>query len=443
MVESFSIFGRPLLRNIGKDDDDEDNDVGGNIYQTALSAEGCADFLRAISVKYGDGSWECELPRPVSPPDSPQDASATAVRLSRKPKRGQRRRMPRRMGKVGKIVAVARSRRSIFYKAARDAMATSAPPSAADEAQSQSFATLLPISAQILACERVQFEDARSKIWDEPKVKGVSNPATVLYLQNRYLRKLNDVWSENTSGDTSFVGRTSLTKKDAINLAVEVMKMEQYSDAEAVPAFKEKEAINNFSREAGGAKQGGHIGFLSFLRVVGPVYETYAPSHDDGLKSRRISVSAKSVLPIECHVINSFAPPRPNTPAEILNCGQAVLTAMLNTIKSAKKEIMMSWWEFCLTLPAVRGEELGNQAWIDDDSTTDSDNAEDVVARSRSLPTLLKAKAAEGVKTYIILNDVTICWPLVDHAVKSLSSHDNIYVIRHPDWTVGELCFIY
>jgi len=408
---------------------------GGNTYGTMLSSEGCAEFLRSISVKYGDGSWECDLPLPVSSPDSPQDASVTAVRHSSKPIRRQRRKMQRRMGKVRKIVDVARSRRNIFYKASRDAMAPSAPPSAADEAQPQSFATLLPISAQILACDRVQFEVVRSRIWDEPNIKGVSSPATVLYLQNRYLRRLNDAWSENTRGNTSCAGRTLLTKKDAISLAVEVMRMEQYSDAEAVPSYQEKETVYALSNEA--AKQGGYIGFLSFLRVVGPVYGRYAPSHDEGLKSRLRAISAKNVLPVECPVINSFAPPRPNTRAEILNCGQAVLTAMLNAVKSAKKEIMMSWWEFCLTLPAVRGEELGNEAWIDDNTTTSGcDSAEDVVARSKSLPPILKAKASEGVKTYIILNDVTVGWPLVDYAVKTLSRHDNIYVIRHPDWTV-------
>mmetsp|Transcript_18880 Transcript_18880/g.37901 ORF Transcript_18880/g.37901 Transcript_18880/m.37901 type:complete len:104 (+) Transcript_18880:447-758(+) len=43
-----------------------------------LSSEGCAEFLRSISVKYGDGSWRCDLPLPVSSPDSPQDATLSA-----------------------------------------------------------------------------------------------------------------------------------------------------------------------------------------------------------------------------------------------------------------------------------------------------------------------------------------------------------------------------
>eukprot|EP00562_Extubocellulus_spinifer_P025482 CAMPEP_0178674996 /NCGR_PEP_ID=MMETSP0698-20121128/35158_1 /TAXON_ID=265572 /ORGANISM="Extubocellulus spinifer, Strain CCMP396" /LENGTH=188 /DNA_ID=CAMNT_0020319161 /DNA_START=86 /DNA_END=650 /DNA_ORIENTATION=- len=78
-VESFSIFGRPLPRNMGKMAMAVITITmclfGGNTYGTMLSSEGCAEFLRSISVKYGDGSWECDLPLPVSSPDSPQDAS--------------------------------------------------------------------------------------------------------------------------------------------------------------------------------------------------------------------------------------------------------------------------------------------------------------------------------------------------------------------------------
>ena len=98
---------------------------------------------------------------------------------------------------------------------------------------------------------------------------------------------------------------------------------------------------------------------------------------------------------------------------------------------------MISFWEFCLTLPAVRSAQLGNNAWLDADvDIEEKANVDEVIARSRTLLPIIKAKVSTGVKTYIILNDVTIAWPLVDFAVKVLSPIDNVYIIRHPDWTV-------
>ena len=92
---------------------------------------------------------------------------------------------------------------------------------------------------------------------------------------------------------------------------------------------------------------------------------------------------------------------------------------------------MISFWEFCLTLPAVRSAQLGNNAWLDADvDIEEKANVDEVIARSRTLLPIIKAKVSTGVKTYIILNDVTIAWPLVDFAVKVLSPIDNVYIIR-------------
>jgi len=391
-------------------------------------------------------------------------------------------------------------RHAMFHKSKYGGATTSsATVTATNDAQP------LPISSQILLGEAsanrkktgITFEEVRTKIWDEPKLDGIA-PSTILFLQNLFLRRILLVSSppkrnttttttalppkpENAGNNNNILTRKKrlLTKEEAIDLANEILngidgfppsrkkRIETYlvksADNATAGYISNNANINNGSKAIGvGTTSESTIDFVTFLKIVGYEWERYSPRHDDGLYWRHHqhhrrtnklkllqfhitggSGNGSGILPVECPVIHSFAPPRANTPTEILNCGESILTAMLNAIKSANSEIMMTFWEFCLTLPAVRNANLGNDAWIDDDFGTgdggndnDADDGGVFVARSKTLLPILKAKAAAGVKTYIILNDVTIAWALVDYAIKVLSGHENIHIVRHPDWTI-------
>ena len=68
--------------------------------------------------------------------------------------------------------------------------------------------------------------------------------------------------------------------------------------------------------------------------------------------------------------------------------------AMMQEIKKAKSEIVMSWWQFCPWLPAIRGAR-GKAAW-EFPSPAEGSTMEDW----GTLPPVLKQKAEEGVKVY-------------------------------------------
>ena len=368
------------------------------VHGTFLSANACSDYLQALSTKYGDGSWK-----------SNWDCKTTLANAQQ----ARRSTLRDRFRSSTLMKMFSESRRNLFSASI----------------VSQNETTQLPVSTELLSSQKIRFEDVRRKIWDEPQIRNIT-PSTILYIQNKFLQKIQQGHSDGEQSDDT---NRELNRIEAVDLSNEIL-----DDLGSMLPPRMRKMVTVQIKAKKYRWDISSIDFITFLVIVGKVYERYSPSHDDGLYWRYNKKAAKQhILPAKVDTIRSFAPSRANTQAEILICGEAVLTAMLNTIKSARVEIMISFWEFCLTLPAIRNAELGNTAWLDADiDIEEKANADDAIARSRTLLPIIKAKASSGVKTYIIMNDVTIAWPLVDYAVKVLSQIDNVYIIRHPDWTV-------
>ncbi|XP_045763314.1 phospholipase D2 isoform X1 [Maniola jurtina] len=113
------------------------------------------------------------------------------------------------------------------------------------------------------------------------------------------------------------------------------------------------------------------------------------------------------------NVHHSFAPPRPATPVRTLVDGSAYLSAVADAMDLAREEIFIAdWWlspEIYLKRPALNGD-----YW--------------------RLDTLLKRKAAQGVKVCIMLyKEVEMALGINSFYSKSRLASDNIKVFRHPD----------
>ena len=251
----------------------------------------------------------------------------------------------------------------------------------------------------------VTWEEARAALWDTP-VFGVPSPIVLLF-QRAFKTRCTD-------------GSTALTRVEASKLARQLLSSAHVPKKEAV--MISKQLLDTTATKTG--PQGNHVTLNDFVAICGPPYAELSPSHNAFVG---LDDEPQGDLPLGTR-IRSFAPVRDGTPVEILNCGEAIMSAMLNAVDNATTEIMMSWWEFCPDLPVVRSESLGANAWNNSNCT---------------LPPLLKQKADKGVKVYILLwNIIDVVLPtapMVEHAMESLGRlHPNITVISHPGlniWT--------
>mmetsp|Transcript_8546 Transcript_8546/g.19150 ORF Transcript_8546/g.19150 Transcript_8546/m.19150 type:complete len:883 (+) Transcript_8546:102-2750(+) len=248
------------------------------------------------------------------------------------------------------------------------------------------------------------WEDARSALWGTP-VYGVPSPIVLLF-QRSFRKKCRE-------------GFTTLTRVEASNLARHLLSSAHVSKEDA--KMVSKCLLNTPPSICGNDVN--RVTLNDFVARAGPTYAALSPTHNAfaGLEEE-----PEGDLPLLDAKIRSFAPVRDETDVEILNCGEAIMSAMLHAIENATSEIMMSWWEFCPDLPVVRNESLGANAWDNENGT---------------LPSLLKQKASEGVKIYILLwNIVDVVMPtapLVEHAMNTLEKiHPNITVVSHPGLNV-------
>lgn len=113
------------------------------------------------------------------------------------------------------------------------------------------------------------------------------------------------------------------------------------------------------------------------------------------------------------NVHHSFAPPRPATPARALVDGAEYFSAAADAMELAREEIFIAdWWlspEVYMKRPALNGN-----YW--------------------RLDMILKRKAAQGVKIFILLyKEVEMALGINSYYSKSRLANDNIKVFRHPD----------
>ncbi|XP_045492782.1 phospholipase D2 isoform X2 [Colias croceus] len=113
------------------------------------------------------------------------------------------------------------------------------------------------------------------------------------------------------------------------------------------------------------------------------------------------------------NVHHSFAPPRPSTPVAMFVDGSPYLSAVADAMELAREEIFIAdWWlspEIYMKRPALNGD-----YW--------------------RLDTLLKRKAAQGVKIFIMLyKEVEMALGINSFYSKSRLASENIKVFRHPD----------
>ncbi|XP_050681584.1 phospholipase D2 isoform X1 [Leptidea sinapis] len=113
------------------------------------------------------------------------------------------------------------------------------------------------------------------------------------------------------------------------------------------------------------------------------------------------------------NVHHSFAPVRPATPSASFVDGSAYMAAVADAMELAREEIFIAdWWlspEIYLKRPALNGD-----YW--------------------RLDTLLKRKAAQGVKVFILLyKEVELALGINSFYSKSRLVGENIKVFRHPD----------
>ncbi|XP_050341987.1 phospholipase D2 isoform X2 [Nymphalis io] len=113
------------------------------------------------------------------------------------------------------------------------------------------------------------------------------------------------------------------------------------------------------------------------------------------------------------NVHHSFAPPRAATPVGTLVDGSAYLSAVADAMELAKEEIFIAdWWlspEIYMKRPALNGD-----YW--------------------RLDTILKRKAAQGVKVFVMLyKEVEMALGINSFYSKSRLASENIKVFRHPD----------
>lgn len=118
---------------------------------------------------------------------------------------------------------------------------------------------------------------------------------------------------------------------------------------------------------------------------------------------------------------HSFAPPRAATPVGTLVDGSAYLSAVADAMELAKEEIFIAdWWlspEIYLKRPALNGS-----YW--------------------RLDTLLKRKAAQGVKIFIMLyKEVEMALGINSFYSKSKLASEYIKVFRHPDHAKAGVLF--
>ncbi|CAG9562934.1 unnamed protein product [Danaus chrysippus] len=121
------------------------------------------------------------------------------------------------------------------------------------------------------------------------------------------------------------------------------------------------------------------------------------------------------------NVHHSFAPPRSSTPACSLVDGRDYLAAVADAMELAKQEIYVAdWWlspELHMKRPALHGD-----YW--------------------RLDTLLKRKAAQGVKVFIMLyKEVEMALGINSFYSKSRLANENIKVFRHPDHAKAGVLF--
>ncbi|KAJ2950830.1 hypothetical protein O0L34_g9101 [Tuta absoluta] len=121
------------------------------------------------------------------------------------------------------------------------------------------------------------------------------------------------------------------------------------------------------------------------------------------------------------NVHHSFAPPRSSTPVGMLVDGSAYLSLVADAMELAKEEIFIAdWWlspEIYLKRPALHGN-----YW--------------------RLDILLKRKAAQGVKIFIMLyKEVEMALGINSFYSKSRLAGENIKVFRHPDHAKGGVLF--
>ncbi|KAL4704091.1 hypothetical protein ACJJTC_016349 [Scirpophaga incertulas] len=113
------------------------------------------------------------------------------------------------------------------------------------------------------------------------------------------------------------------------------------------------------------------------------------------------------------NVHHSFAPPRPNTAVATLVDGRAYMSAVADAMELAREEIFIAdWWlspEIYMKRPALSGD-----YW--------------------RLDSVLKRKAAQGVKIFIMLyKEVEMALGINSFYSKSRLASENIKVFRHPD----------
>jgi hypothetical protein len=143
---------------------------------------------------------------------------------------------------------------------------------------------------------------------------------------------------------------------------------------------------------------GESVSFDTFVTKVGREIRFTTPKPTAGLRQGRNCCGvgnhqSKNDLSLD-GIVRSAYGERAQTPCEVLLNGEDCIGAMMQEIKKAKSEIVMSWWQFCPWLPAIRGAR-GKAAW-EFPSPAEGSTMEDW----GTLPPVLKQKAEEGVKVY-------------------------------------------
>jgi len=285
-------------------------------------------------------------------------------------------------------------------------------------------------SRNILNKENIEWDDLMIALWG-PLVNGISSSIVLLFARHyknamtphivvtdgekpttRSIETVTkETWNSDASGGLSIELNDiskNLSPESSATLAKEILLLAGVSSKKRNRIVRKvKSSCKNFD---------------DFVQKVGPAYAKATNS-----KKGIYNEVSEGDLPLN-GIIDSFAPVRERSHCQILNCGEAVMTAMLYAIKGARTEIFMSWWEFCATLPGIRNAQLGSDAWKKE---------------SGSLLSILKEKAdKEGCKIYILLyncvNVVNGAAQSVEFTKKSLGGHRNIHVVDHPGLSVWQ-----
>jgi len=242
----------------------------------------------------------------------------------------------------------------------------------------------------------VDWEKLRVAMWESSLPPCVKKPATLFHMSEEFAEI-----------DPHRYGKAP--RAEALKLAEAMLRRSGVRRADREKTLKRAGLVL-----AGADK---NITFLEWLGRLAPAYEEVTPDWIDLLPSTEGKLGLDPT-------INSFAQVREGTHVEFLGCGADAMMAMLREMKKAKKEILMSWFELCPEVPALRGER-GRGAWDDPEGNF--------------IPVVKKA-AESGVSVRILLYDAPTALDAQPsdprrtcYITKMLNDlHPNIEVMSHP-----------